>query len=220
VTQPRSRGALALAALSLAALVLGHDLIFVLTYGIDVGGALQRTGHGVAWLVTVISAAIVAGSMLALAARRLISLSRLAHDLEHGLVRVRRGSSGELGREIFRLWVPILVTSLVLFVVNENLERAAIGLQLPGLGIVIGSGHAPAVLIFAAVSLFVAGFAGLYRWRRDLLHARAIAARARWANPGPSRLPPRRWADQRPPSIFGRRLAVRAPPFSIGPAHS
>jgi hypothetical protein len=220
VTQHKSRDLLALAALSLAALVLGHDLIFLLTYGIDVGGALQRTGHGMAWLVTVVSAAVVAGSMAALAIRRLISLSMLARDLERGLVRVRRGSSGELGREIVRLWVPILVTSLILFVVNENLERAAIGLPLPGLGIVIGSGHAPAVLIFAAVSLFVAGFAGLYRWRRDLLEARVVAARVRWADAEPDLRPPLRWADRRHPSIIGRRLAVRAPPFKIGPAHS
>jgi hypothetical protein len=91
VTQRRSRDLVALAALSLAALVLGHDLIFLLTYGAGVGVGLQHTGHGFAWLVTVVTAAMVAGTMSALAIRRLVVLSRLARDVDRGVVNVRGG---------------------------------------------------------------------------------------------------------------------------------
>jgi len=220
VTQRRSRDLVALAALSLAALVLGHDLIFLLTYGAGVGVGLQRTGHGLAWLVIIVTAAMVAGTMSALAIRRLIALSRLARDLERGLVQVRGGSRTELGRQILRLWAPILVIALALFVANENLERAAVGMPLPGVAIVLGSPHVPTVLVFALVALFVAAFAGLYRWRRDVLAARVVAARARWTERGPVVLPPGRLADRRHPSIVGRRLAGRAPPLSVAPTHS
>jgi hypothetical protein len=220
VTERRSRDLLTLAALSLAALVLGHDLIFLLTYGLDFGVAMQRTGHGAPWLVTVITAATVAGSMTALAARRLLALSRLARDLGRGHAHVRGGSWSDLGNQILRLWAPILVIGLALFVVNENLERVAIGMPLPGMVVLFGSAHAPTILVFALVALFVAAFGGLYRWRRDVLMARVVAVRAQWADRGPSVLRPRPWADRRRPSIISQRLAGRAPPLRAAPAHS
>jgi hypothetical protein len=220
VTQRRRRDLLALAALSLAALVLGHDLIFLLTYGAGVGVGLQRTGHGLAWLVTMVTAAMVAGTMSALAIRRLVVLSGLARDLERGLVHVRGGSRSELGRRILRLWAPILVIALALFVANENLERAAVGMPLPGVAVLFASPHLPTVLVFALVALFVAAFAGLYRWRRDVLAARVVAARVRWTEGQPLALRPRRWADWRRPSIVGRRLAGRAPPLRVAPTYS
>jgi hypothetical protein len=220
VTERRGRDLLALAALSLAALVLGHDLIFLLNYGLDFGAAMQRTGHGAPWLVTVITAATVAGTMTTLAARRLVALSRLAREVEGGNVRGRGASLSDLGRQILRLWAPILVVALALFVANENLERAMVGIRLPGLSVLFGTTHAPTMLVFALVALFVSAFAGLYRWRRDVLAARILAARPRWAEDAPVPLRPRPWADRGRPSIISRRLAGRAPPLSVAATHS
>jgi hypothetical protein len=219
VTERRGRDLLALAALSLAALVLGHDLIFLLTYGLDFGAAMQRTGHGAPWLVTIITAATVASTMTTLAVRRLVALSRLAREVEGGNVQVRGASLSDLGRQILRLWAPILVVALALFVANENLERAIVGIRLPGLSVLFGTTHAPTMLVFALVALFVSAFAGLYRWRRDVLAAR-IVARPRWAEDAPVALRPRPWADRRRPSIISRRLAGRAPPLGVAATHS
>jgi hypothetical protein len=221
VTERRGRDLLALAALSLAALVLGHDLMFLLTYGLDFGAAMQRTGHGAPWLATVITAATVAGTMTTLAVRRLVALSRLAREVEGGNVHVRGGAAlSDLGRQILRLWAPILVVALALFVANENLERAIVGIRLPGLSVLFGTTHAPTLLVFALVALFVSAFAGLYRWRRDVLAARIVAGRPRWAEDAPVAPRPRPWADRRSPSIIGRRLAGRAPPLGVIPTHS
>jgi hypothetical protein len=109
--------------------------------------------------------------------------------------------------QTLRLWATILPIALLLLLANENLERAAIGLPLPGIGVIAAAGP-----IFAAVALALAILAALYGWRRDLLMSRLAAARLGWRRPTTLRHPRLPWVDRRPGSIVGRRLAGRAPP--------
>ena len=129
----RRRDILGLATLSLGALILGHHLVFLSAYGPQYWAMLERTGHGPVWALTVITVAILSTGLAFLALRRLASLARLARAVEGGKLAVRDGRARDLVSHVVRLWAVIMVISQALFVLNENLERAANGLPMPGL---------------------------------------------------------------------------------------
>jgi hypothetical protein len=196
----------AVALLSLAAFVLGHDLLFLLASGPNFRIALQQSGHGAVWDTTVMTAIGAAAVLAGLAVRRLVALSQLARGFEDRAEAADRRPARMI-RQVLRLWAVILTVALVLLVVNENLERAAIGLPLPGVGVLL-----PAIPIFAAVALAVAVVAALYGWRRDLLVSRLAAARRPWRMAKAHTYPQQPWVNRRPGSNVGRRQAGRAPP--------
>jgi hypothetical protein len=202
----RTLDRIAVALLALAVFVLGHDLLFLLAGGANYRAVLAASGHGSIWDITVMTVVGAAAGLTGLGLRRLVVLSRLARgidpvsaDAEHGVP--------HLLWQTLRLWATILPIALLLLVANENLERAAIGVPLPGLGIIVAAGP-----IFAAVALAVAIVAALYGWRRDLLISRLAAARRTWLRSTTLHHPRLPWVDRRPGSIAGRRLAGRAPP--------
>lgn len=193
----------AVALLSMAVFVLGHEILYLLAGGPGYRSLLQQSGHGPAWDLTAFMVVAAAALLTGFALRRLVALA----------YRVRVEEAGPAAHEplplleaVLRLWLVLLVVALALFVANENLERLAGGLPLPGIGVVGGAGP-----IFAGLSLAVALVAGLYGWQRDLLVARLAAARPRWrpSPPNRRRLP---WVNRRPGSNVGRRQAGRAPP--------
>jgi hypothetical protein len=210
----RRRDLLSLATLSLAALILGHHLVFLTAYGPQYWTMLERTGHGPVWAITVATVAILSVGLVFLAIRRMASLRRLARAVEDGGTTVRDGSLRHLVRHVLRLWSAVVVVSLALFVLNENLERAAIGLPAPGLALLAGGiGHTSPIFVFMAVAAAVALVAGLYRWRRDILLAQVQADRQVWGrSPEVRPARPETLPRRRPRSIVGSRLAGRAPP--------
>lgn len=210
----RRRDLLSLATLSLAALILGHHLVFLTAYGPQYWTMLERTGHGPVWAITVATVAILSAGLAFLALRRLASLGRLARAVEDGGTTVRDGSMRHLAALVLRVWCVILVASLALFVLNENMERAAIGLPAPGIAILAGGiGHTSPIFVFMAVAAAVALVAGLYRWRRDVLLARVGVDRPTWDRSAHARPPrPSPLLRRRPRSVVGSRLAGRAPP--------
>jgi hypothetical protein len=209
----RRRDLLSLATLSLAALILGHHFVFLTAYGPEYWTMLERTGHGPVWAITVATVVILSLGMVLLAFRRLVSLGRLARAVDQGATTVRDGTPRDLARHVLWMWGAIFILSLALFVLNENLERAAVGVPIPGIALLaIGIGHASPVLVFIAVSGAIALVAGLYRWRRDILLSRIRANRPAWdrsTDSAPGRPDP---LPRRPRSVVGSRLAGRAPP--------
>jgi hypothetical protein len=210
----RRRDLLSLATLSLAALILGHHLVFLTAYGPEYWTMLERTGHGPVWAITVASVAILSLGLVFLALRRLASLRQLARSIEGGGATVRDGSRRHLAWLVLRLWCVVTVASLALFVLNENLERAAVGIPAPGIAILAaGIGRTSPIFVFMAVALAVALVAGLYRWRRDVLLARIRQDRPAWDRSAHARQPrPSPLLRGRPASLVGSRLAGRAPP--------
>jgi hypothetical protein len=196
----------AVALLSLAVFVVGHDLLFLLASGAKFSATLQQSGHGAAWDVTVLTVVGAAALLAGLALRRLVVLSRMARELD-GSAETDDQSLAPLIRHTLQLWALILPIALILLVANENMERAAIGLPLPGLGVLVAAGP-----IFAAVALAVAIVAALYSWRRDLLISRLAHARRPWRVPTAQAYPRLPWVNRRPGSNVGRRQAGRAPP--------
>ncbi len=195
----------------LVALVLAHDLVFLVGYGAAYGDALARTGHDHGWRTTVFLVLAVGGVLLVAAAARLI---RLAHEVR--LARAPRITAEPSLLAFLRSWLALAVALAVvvgaLLVLLENFEHLRVGAMLPGLG-VLGSREYPnALLVVCVVSSAVGFVAALYRWRMEVLVARIRAfPRRHHARPTASaRLVQQ--VDRRPGSLIGRCLAGRAPP--------
>ena len=201
--------------LGLVAFVLGHDLVFLATYGSRYLHGLGQTGHDASWPIVAATAILIALAAAASAALRLGRLSRLARELEGHRIVVVRGRASDLGRRVVDRWLAIAPVAMVAFVVAENVEHVRSGLGAPGLA-VLGSAEytALAPLILGLASLLVALAAALFGWQRDMLASRIAAARRR---PAYRRVEPDAPALAihlvSPRSILGARLAGRAPPL-------
>ena len=200
------------AVLALAVLVVGHNLVFLLTYGPQYSVALARTGHDGRWNDTVRDVLAASGLLAAASTLRLAYLSRQVR-LIGPVSRVSRPTFRVYFSALLPLWGQVLAVSLLLFVFQENLERWSAGLTLPGLDVLGTTDLIGPVPVFVLVSLVVAAVSALFRLGIITLEARIAARRARLrpaASTPPRRLPtdPRRPAT----SILGRNLAGRAPP--------
>lgn len=195
----------AVALLSLAVFVVGHQTLFLLAGGPGYRSLLQRSGHGPAWDLTALLVAGAAALLTGFALRRLLTLSQQVRGIRPAPAEASRRPI-HLLEAVLRLWALLMIFALLLYVGNENLERLAVGLPLPGIGVI-----AAASPVFALIALAVALVAGLYGWRRDVLVSRLADSRRRWQAPQTShpRLP---WVNRRPGSNVGRRQAGRAPP--------
>ena len=200
--------------MSAVALVLAHNLVFLVGYGSGYESALSRTGHDAGWTSAVRVVLGLGVALLVIAALRLRALGVLARDAAgpHRGTAASRGFAGHL----VGLWARLAALTPVLFVLQENLERRAIGQPMPGLAVVGSSEYPCAMLIFALVALAIAVVGSLVRWRRDLLLARIAAARPRWLRATAPSLRQTLASLAAPrASLLGRRLAVRAPPVTI-----
>jgi len=207
-TRDRTRGGI----LALVAFVLAHNLLFLLRYGSSYSAFLERTGHGSAWASTVVIVAALAIGLVVASVARLVGLFAIASQFEVGAIRVRSGRAGDYAAHVRHAWLAILLLALTFFVGYENVERAAIGLPPPGLGVVNLTDGAT-ISVFAIVPLLTALVEALYRWRRDVLTAQICAARARWHG-RPGAIAPRRpvWTEHRHVSIVLHQFSGRAPP--------
>jgi hypothetical protein len=207
-------GAVALAAL---ALVLAHQLVFLVRYGSIYGEALAHEGHGPAWSDAV---ATVLGGSIFLFAASIVGLWRLARQLRRRPIQAAPTTHSVAAiTHIVRRWLRasmwLTLTVLVALTVQENVEHAAAGLGLPGPGILLTPEYPFAVAIVAGVSLAVALVATVLTWRRAVLVARlralaaAILRRRAPAHERPSSADP----IVIPGSTLGRRLGRRAPPL-------
>jgi hypothetical protein len=203
------------AVLSLAALVIGHNLVFLLTYGADYGVALARTGHDSRWSETVRVVLALAGLLLAAGAARLIWLVRLVRRLGR-TDQDRRPQVAAYVRALLPLWARVFAIALFLYLVQENYERWSIGQPLPGLAVLDSSALVGPAGVFLLVSFAVAAVGALFIWGIAALEAIVEASRTR---------PPRSEECRRPrrpieilggvTSLLGRNLAGRAPPLCL-----
>jgi len=198
--------------LSLVTSVLSHNAVFLLSYGSRFQVALSATGHDSRW-ADAVTGVLAAACVLALAGSLgLVRLFLIAGRTARSAWGASRGDLQVLQDAVIGLWVRIATLSIVLFVVQENLERGSAGLALPGLG-VLWSPDALTLPIFLGISLVAAVVGGLFRWSRAVLLARIAAARAPHSFPRPGS-PARVRVTDVPPdgSPIARNLAGRAPP--------
>ena len=203
-------GFVAALALQVVALVLAHDLVFLVRYGSRYGEALVHSGHGETWSAAAGTILVIAWALVLAGAVRLVQLGIM--------VREAGSNAGALDLcQLLRLWLRgaprIALVSVVLLTVQENLERSSIGGSMPGPGILLSPEYPFALWIAIAVGLFVGLVAALFEWRRRTLIERLRAARAAVprhtsaAEPRPRSTPRRRVI-----SVLGRQSGLRAPP--------
>jgi hypothetical protein len=201
--------------LQFEALVLAHELVFLARYGSRYGEALAHAGHGETWTAAVLSSLALAALLAAIGA---VQLARL------GLLVGRRGSpvgpsaGGLEPASLLRAWLHIgprtAVLSVVILSIQENLERAAMGLAAPGPGILLSAEYAGGLWITIAVGLLVGLVAALFAWRRSVLLAKLRSVRARVPRGSHNAvLRPRPRVPAPAASVLGRRSALRAPPL-------
>lgn len=207
----RSLDRLILVVLVLASLAVAHELIYLGAHGADTAYqvAMTEAGHDGYWSSFVIVVGAVSAVLLAVALAQIRRLARLAAATEAGALRVRDGTVGHLASAVVPTWARVASLTTVVFLCQENLERASVGDLAPGLYALAGP-YEMALPLIVAVSFVVALTRGLVRWRRDLLLARLMSTRP--LRPGTQR-PALPVASVLIRSADGiRRNGVRAPP--------
>jgi hypothetical protein len=202
------------ALVALVALVLAHDLVFLVRYGSAYGEALAHAGHDERWQAAVLAVLGLGGGLLVAALVRLRALAREATGLD------RDGRSGLGGRALlvraaFRTWLRLAASTLLILTVQENVERVGAGFAAPGPGLLLSPEYPWALPIVVGVSLVVGFVTALFRWRRDALIARIRAQRARHAAVPAAPRPVVR-VIRRPWATLGRLGGLRAPPLPAG----
>jgi len=207
-------GFLAALALQVVALVLAHDLVFLVRFGSRYGEALAHSGHGETWSTAVGTILVIATALVLAGLVRLAQLGILVRAASSGAA----STAGALDlRQLLRLWLRvaprIALVSVALLTIQENLERSSIGGSIPGPGILLSPEYPFALWIAIAVGLLVGLVAALFEWRRRALIARLRAARAALPRHAPAARPRPRLTPRRPAvSVLGRLSGLRAPP--------
>ena len=207
--------------LQLVALVLAHDLVYLVRYGSRYGEALVHAGHGEAWSATVGTTLAIAGALGVAGALRLARLGILVRRARAASPRRDAASAAETleVRQLLRIWRRIaprtVLLNVVLLTIQENLERASLGGPVPGPGILLSPDYPSALWITIGAGVLVGLVAALFEWRRQALierlrHARAARSHRRRTTPAR----PRGAAWRPTTSVLGRRSGLRAPPAS------
>jgi hypothetical protein len=220
---------LRLAALLPVSMLIGHEAVFALQFGIGDGlrQAMSAGGHDNYWTAfTVVITALSAGLLVREIARAVRLKSRL-----RDLARQRVGPAtvpdppatlttrGAWQAEFRGIWPLLFAVTAVGFTIQENLEHLTAGQAPHGLGSLIAGEHPLALPVLAVVSAAIAAVGALIRWRVRTLEARVAAARvAAGARPRHPRsiAPAREWpaigAVRAHAWFLVRLLAGRAPP--------
>ena len=220
---PRSRlsSLAALGAMALAALALGHELIYVIRHGTGeaYAVAMRQTGHDGYWAGFLMIVFAVTSALVAVTLAQIRRLRRLAAATRAGSVSVHDLGPSRFVSLLGPLWLRLWVAVVAIYLLQENLETASTGAGLPGLVGVVGGEHSMAIPVLLTVSLLVAAVGALVGWRREVIIARLRAAaqgrlRASTTAPRPTQV------NDRPRSVVEeRRNGVRAPPSgALAPA--
>jgi hypothetical protein len=212
---PRWLARLGSVGMALVALVLAHNLIYLVAYGAAYEDALQETGHDAGWtLAVVVILGLTMGLTLA-AAGRILQLWVEIRSLG-GRGAIPRPDPTMLMAGLGVLWLRLAVATTAALLVQENVERWTIGQPLPGLGVLGSAAYPDAMPILLVVTLAAAAVGALFRWRIETLAARVAAARRRgWARPLPTARRTIPLAHPLAGSVHGRRSAGRAPPIAV-----
>lgn len=143
--------------LAMAVLLVGHQLVYLATYGWrGIERALASVGHDAYWLVIGTAVSVTVVACLLLSVRRWL---RLRAALRRHRSARRRGT---IDWHVFqvttlRLVPRLALAALLLFFVQENLEHYLHhGGHVPGVGVLLGPEYVATLPIFIAVAIVVA----------------------------------------------------------------
>ena len=197
----------------LVALVLSHSVVYLVRYGSAYGEALAHDGHGPAWTLAVWSIAVLGGFLAFAGLARLVALARGVASTG-GTTTAPAEAHGAWLRDWLVAGIRLVAITVVLLTLQENAERAAAGLPLPGPLMLLRPDYPFALAIVIAVSFAVSLVVQLYRRRREELLARLRRDHAALPVARPLDRP-RRTVLSLPASILGRIGGLRAPPLLL-----
>ncbi len=213
--RPSSGLTLGVAALSPPSLVLAHNLVFLLAYGGEANLVLRATGHDATWFDAV-WLVIAASTVLGVAAvARIAAVWRTARRLERETGRLVHTGWRGFGRLLVRTWIALSFVTAAWFLVQENVERLALGQAVPLLEPLFEHGFSSALLVIPAISLLAALVGTLFRWSVSALMARIAASRLAHARPRPAPVPRPIGRVTHPSALLARHLGRRAPPRAL-----
>jgi hypothetical protein len=213
-TRARWAAGLRLVVLIGVALLSAHSTIFVAQYGTGAGfaDAMDRGGHD-GWWVAVGTIVLLIGGLALI--QVLGGLGRLEIRARRSAGRRERGLPS-YRTELLAIWRRLFPSVVVLFAVQENLEHVASQGHWLGLGALAGPEYPLALPILALVTVGLAAFGAVIRWRTAVLRLRLAGNRhrtsrrpsadlivLRWRTVGA--LAPRAW-------LLDRLDAGRSPP--------
>lgn len=164
------------AALVVATLLLAHDAIYVVRFGVGdaYASAMAASGHGYWGAFTVWGGA----SGCALLVGALVALARLRGRCEPERVEARTAdATPAYVVELSRLWPRLLVAVVVGFLAQEAAEHAVLYGHLPTLDETASILGPASLAVLAAVTFLVAAAGAAVRWRIAVLSARLRASR-------------------------------------------
>lgn len=170
------RAALSFALLTVAVLVVAHDLTYLAASGLDgLGAALARSGHGAYWPFTWL---VAAAGLMGLAVVAFVRAARLLRAVRAGGARAPLLGLRAYGAEVLRLWPRLALLALLVFVAQEAGEHYLMhGGHVLGVADFVSGAYAAALPAFAGVALLVAGIAALFRRTIDALEEALRSAR-------------------------------------------
>jgi hypothetical protein len=220
----RLAGPVRLALLTILALLVAHDAVYVYHYGVghELAGAMAEGGHDAYWPAWTLIGVAAAAVLFVASARRFLGLSSVLRAAGTDR-RPRPGPAlpaPSYLAETARLWAWLWTVVVVLFVVQENVETLSHVGQLVGFEPIAGPETRLAIPILAIITLSLAAIGAVVRWQLAVLEARVRASRRvtrhrRIADSAPApewaavhALAPTRWMLARPD-------AGRAPPVLL-----
>jgi hypothetical protein len=200
--------------LALGGLLLGHEAVYALQYGVGAGftQAMASGDHGY-WPIF---STVALSALLLLLARSGWQLAQLhgarASDDPARPARLRGPVAPPTAlrtypRELLGLWPPLFGVVAVGYTIQENLEHFTSHGHVPGLEPIIGPAAPLALPILALVTLALAAVGALLRWRIATLEARLARTRALH--------PVRARAGRRPAQAWTVVGAIRATFWSL-----
>ena len=210
------------ALLALGGLLLGHEAVYAVYYGLGAGlaQAMSAGGHDTYWPMF---STLALSGLLLLLTRGVWRLSRLRTDASQpdaqGPALGPRSTAQvrSYRQELRAIWPALFAVVAVAYLVQENLEHLLGHGHLPGLAPLIGPEAPLALPVLAAVTLALAALGALLRWRIAVLEARlALLERRRHPRPRHQLRPAARWvllgAVRATFWSLVRQGPVRAPP--------
>jgi hypothetical protein len=213
--RPTLRLVATIVALSPVSLVLSHNLAFLATYGAGSEAALRATGHDEGWTSAVRAVIAIFFLLGSVGLVRLLGLWRTARRVERESGMQPRTDWQSFGRAVFVIWAWLGVVTAAWFLLQENVERIAIGQPVPGLQPLLEDGPTGPLAIIAVISLVLAFIGGLFGWGIAALRARIAAAIAPRGRHRPARVGRPQIAEPHRSNVLSRNLGLRAPPSPL-----
>ncbi len=207
------------------ALLIGHDAVYTGQHGAGpaLDAAMSALGHDGWWGGFTALAIVAAAALTLVSVVRIRMLGRrigaTGSDAPIGPLTGDVPAAASYRRELMGLWPRLLVTVVVLFTLQENIETLLNHGIVPGIDVLFAGSLPLAIPVLAVATFALAAVGALVRWRIASLQVRLLAIRAALRRALRHQGPASEWAAIAAAAphrwILDRQDAGRAPPVTL-----